>query len=101
MKKLIVILIVLLSISSITFFFINQNAVLKSTTENIQVISKNSTSEEQWIVVSNGKKIFIEDFSVWALIKENQNYTIVYDLIKKSQRYKLRSIVPEDYDGQF
>lgn len=85
----------------ILFYFLNQNAVIESKTENIQVISKGKTSEEKWIVLSNNTKIYIEDFSIWALIEENQNYTIVYDLMKKSKRYKLITIVPGDYNGQF
>lgn len=67
------------------------------------MISKeqNIPTGEQWIVLSNNKKIYIEDFSIWALIQEGQNYTLVYDLRKKSGRYKLRTIVPGDYNGQF
>lgn len=85
----------------ILFYFLNQNAVIESKTYNIQVISKGKTSEEKWIVLSNNNKIYIEDFSIWALIEENQNYTIVYDLMKKTKRYKLITIVPGDYNGQF
>lgn len=80
-----------------------ENAVLESTTENIQVLSKgqNLTTAEQWIMLSNGRQVHIEDRSIWALIQENENYTIVYDLFKKSGQYKLRKIVPGDYKGQF
>ena len=79
------------------------NPVLENTTENIDVISKekNTTTGEQWIVLSNDKKIYIEDFSIWALIRADQNYTMIYDLRKKSGTYTLRTIVPGDYNGQF
>ena len=101
MKKKLVILFIPFITMFILFYFIDQNAILENTTENIQIVSKNNTSEEQWIVLSNNKKIYIEDFSIWALIEEKRNYTIVYDSTKKSKRYKLKKIVPEDYDGQF
>ncbi|MFC4354828.1 hypothetical protein ACFO0S_07155 [Chryseomicrobium palamuruense] len=101
-KKLILIFILVLIVFLITFYIYSQNtAIQSSTTENIQVIKKDNTTEEHWIVISNGKQIYIENFSIWALIQENENYTIIYDEMKKSGRYKLRTIVPGDYNGQF
>lgn len=80
-----------------------ENTVLESTIQNIDVISKEEDimTSEQWIVLSNGRKVYIKDFSIWALIQVDQNYTIVYDLLKKSGKYRLRTIVPGDYNGQF
>ncbi len=46
---------------------------------------------------SNDKKIYIENFSTWALIEENQNYAITYGLMKKTERNKLITIVPGDF----
>lgn len=46
------------------------------------------------------RSIYIEDFSVWALIQVGQNYTISYDLKRKSGRYNLITIVPGEYNGQ-
>lgn len=100
-RKFLLIIIIALIGFFMLFYFINQNTVIGSTTENIQVISKGKSSEEQWIVLSSDKKIYIEDFSIWALIEENQNYAITYDLMKKTERYKLITIVPGDYEGQF
>jgi hypothetical protein len=105
MKKKLVIVIsfFLLTVLFVLFLIVNQSTVLENTTENIQVISKGRdiTTTDQWIVLSNGRKVYIDDFSIWALIKENQNYTIDYNLMKKSGRYELKVIVPGDYNGQF
>ncbi|MCK1999502.1 hypothetical protein MPH47_20115 [Psychrobacillus psychrodurans] len=101
-KKTIIILVLFLAALFFVFSIYNKNSVLESTTENIQIISKEQdiSSSEQWIVLSSDKKIYINDISIWALIQVEQNYTIVYDL-ERSGKYKLRSIVPEDYKGQF
>lgn len=53
------------------------------------------------IILANDKKIFIENFSIWALIEENESYTIVYDLMEDVEKNYLRTIVPGDYNGQF
>lgn len=100
-RQFLLIIVITLIVLFILFYFINQNTVIDSTTENIQVISKGKTSEEQWIMLSSNKKIYIEDFSIWALIEENQNYTVIYDLMNKTKRYQLITIVPGDYKGQF
>lgn len=100
-RKFLLIIVIALICFFILFYFINQNIVIESRTENIQVISKGISSEKQWIVLSNEKQIYIEDFSIWALIQENENYTISYERMKNSGRYKLNKIVPGDYDGQF
>ena len=102
-KIVIVISFFLLAVLFVSFLIVNQGTVLENTTENIQVISKGRdiTTTDQWIVLSNGRKVYIDDFSIWALIEENQNYTIDYDLMKKSGMYELRIIVPGDYNGQF
>lgn len=102
-KRFLVIVLFFFPILFVSFRLINQNTVLESTTQNIQVVSKEQdiATAELWIVLSNDRKVYIEDLSIWALINVNQNYTIVYDLMKKSQRYELRTIVPGDYNGQF
>jgi len=100
-KKLSLIIILATLIFFIPFYFFNQNTISENTTENIQVISKDKTAEEQWIVLSDAKKIYIEDFSIWALIEEKQNYAMTYALMKRTGRYKLTTIVPGDYKGQF
>lgn len=85
------------------FRFTIYNPVIESTTQNIDVISKdeNTATGEQWIVLSNDKQVYVEDFSIWALIQVDQNYTMIYDLMKKSGRNNLITIVPGDYNGQF
>lgn len=100
-QKLSLIIFLPLLVSFTLFYFINQNTVSENTTENIQVISKEKTSEEQWIVLSSEKKIYIEDFSIWALIDENEYYAMTYALMNKTGRYKLTTIVPGDYKGRF
>ncbi|WP_419962344.1 hypothetical protein [Psychrobacillus sp. BM2] len=100
-RKFLLIIVSALIVFFILFYFINQDTVIESTTENIQIISKAKTSEEQWIMLSSNKKIYIENFSIWALIEENQDYTVVYDLLNKTKRYQLITIVPGDYKGQF
>lgn len=84
-------------------FYMNgsNNDVLETTTEQIKVISKHKSSEEHWIILANDKKVFIENFSNWALIEENESYTIVYDLMEDTEKNYLRTIVPDDYNGQF
>lgn len=102
-KKILLMSFLLFAVLFLLFRNFNENTVLESTTQRIQVISKeqDKATLEQWIVLSNDKKIYIENFSIWALIQVDQNYTIVYDLMKKSGKYKLRTIVPGDYRGQF
>ncbi|MFC5602446.1 hypothetical protein [Sporosarcina koreensis] len=100
-KKKMVFLVTLALVLSLLGYFGSINAVGESTTVNIEVIKKDKSSQEQWIVLSNDRKIYIEEFSIWALIEENEKYTIVYDQMKKTGRYKLRIIVPGDYQGQF
>lgn len=82
---------------------VNKKPILESTTQTIHVVSKEREADtsEQWITSSSNKKIYVDDFSTWALIQVNGNYTVIYDLMKKSGRYNLRTIVPEDYNGQF
>ncbi|MTD29854.1 hypothetical protein [Planomicrobium sp. YIM 101495] len=72
-----------------------------STTENVEVATKGKNSEKHWIVLSNEKKIYIDNFSIWALIEEKQNYTVEYNQSKKSKEYQLVTIVPGDYNGRF
>lgn len=100
-KKIMMLLVILAIVLSILGYFSSINAVGESTTEHIEVIKKDKSSQEQWIVLSNDRKIYIEEFSIWALIVENEKYTIVYDQMKKTGRYKLRTIVPGDYQGRF
>lgn len=100
-KRLIVSLFFLTFVFTLFFYFQFANAFEESTTQNIEVIEKGQSSQEQWIVISNERRIYIEDFSIWALIEENKKYTIVYDQMKKSGRYMLRTIVPGDYNGRF
>ena len=102
-RKNILLSLLFLTALLLLFRFLLYTPILESTTQNIDVISKaqNTTTEERWIVLSNDKKIYIENFSIWALIQVNQNYTIVYDLMRKSGRYELRTIVPGDYKGSF
>ena len=104
MKKYIILLVTstLIIILGILFYTNeSHNNVLETTTEQIKVISKHRSSEEQWIILANDKKIFIENFSIWALIEENESYTIVYDLMEDVEKNYLRTIVPGDYNGQF
>ena len=101
LKKLSIFIILPLIAFFILFYFLNQNSVSENTTQNILVIGKDNDLEEQWIVLSSGKKIYIDDFSIWALIEENQNYALTYVLMKKTGRYKLITIVPGDYKGRF
>lgn len=100
-QKLSFIIILALLVFCTLVYFINHDTVRENTTVNIQVISKDKNSEEQWIVLASEKKIYIENFSVWALIEENQNYALTYALMSKTGRYKLITIVPGDYKGQF
>lgn len=100
-KKIMVFLVTLALVLSLLGYFGSINAVGESTTINIEVIKKDKSSQEQWIVLSNDRKIYIEEFSIWALIEENEKYTMIYDQMKKTGRYKLRTIVPGDYQGQF
>jgi len=82
---------------------VNKKTILESATQTIHVVSKERDvdTSEQWITTSSNKKIYVDDVSIWALIQVNENYTAVYDLVKKSGRYNLRTIVPEDFNGQF
>lgn len=102
-RKSIVLLVFVLFIIFFLYRFVIYNPVLENTTQNIDVVSKgqNLTTGEQWVVLSNDKQVYVEDFSIWALIQPNENYTIIYDLRKKPGTYKLRTIVPGDYNGQF
>lgn len=102
-RKYIVLLVFVLFVIFFLYRFVIYNPVLENTTQNIDVVSKeqNITTGEQWIVLSNDKQVYVEDFSIWALIQPNENYTIIYDLRKKPGTYKLRTIVPGDYNGQF
>ena len=70
-------------------------------TTNIEVVDKAKNSTEQWILLSDDKKVYIDNFSIWTLIEENENYTIVFGINKKSKEYQLKTIVPGDYNGQF
>ncbi|AXI00545.1 hypothetical protein DV702_12930 [Sporosarcina sp. PTS2304] len=79
----------------------NRDDIQTATTEQTKVISKMNSSEGQWIILADDKKIYVENFSIWALIKENENYTIVYELKKNTKKYYLKKIVPEDYHGRF
>ncbi|WP_025784479.1 hypothetical protein [Sporosarcina sp. D27] len=83
------------------FRFTFYDPILESTTQNIEVVKKDKNTDEQWIILSNDKQIYIEDLSIWALIQVDQNYTMSYHLSKKSSRYNLKTIVPGDYNGQF
>ncbi|GKV64499.1 MULTISPECIES: hypothetical protein [Sporosarcina] len=84
------------------FFIFTGDSVVGSTTEYINVIDKDHeiNSDEQWIVLANERQVYIEDFSIWALIEVDQNYTVDYVLMKKSGRHILRKIVPGDYKGR-
>jgi len=99
--KFILIITFLFIISFIFYFVRSYNDILATTTEQIEVISKDNSSNKQWIILANDKKIYIENFSIWALIEENENYTISYSLMKDTEKYYLESIVPDDYNGQF
>lgn len=99
--KITVLSLLFLIVLFLLFRFTIYNPVLESTTQNIDVVKKDKNTSEQWIVLSNDKQIYIEDFSIWALIQVDQNYTMSYDLSKKSKRYNLKTIVPGDYNGQF
>ncbi|MCM3757240.1 hypothetical protein M3197_07015 [Sporosarcina aquimarina] len=102
MKGKITVLSLLLLIALFLLFrFTIYNPVIESTTQNIEVVKKDKNTDEQWIILSNDKQIYIDDFSIWALIQVNQNYTISYDLSKKLRRYHLKTIVPGDYNSQF
>ena len=101
LQKFSLIIILPLIVFFILFYFVNQDPVSESTTQHIEVISKGEASEERWIVLSNDKKIYVENLSIWALIEENKSYGISYDKMKKTGRYKLTTIVPGDYKGQF
>lgn len=72
-----------------------------TTTTNIKVVDKAKNSTEQWVLLSDDKKVYIDNFSIWALIEENENYTIVFGINKKTKEYQLKKIVPSDYNGQF
>ena len=100
-KTLIKILIFLILMFSLFIIFYEGN--IESTTQNINVVSKgqDSTTSDLWIVISNDKKLYIEDFSLWALIEVDHNYTMVYDYSIISKKYNLRTIVPGDYTGRF
>lgn len=41
----------------------SHNDVLETKTEQIKVISKDNSSDEQWIIPASEKKIYIENFS--------------------------------------
>lgn len=99
--KITVLSLLFLMVLFLLFRFTIYVPVLESTTQNIEVVKKDKNTDEQWIILSNDKQIYIEDFSIWALIQVNQNYTISYDLSKKLRRYNLKTIVPGDYNGQF
>ncbi|WP_039043472.1 hypothetical protein [Sporosarcina sp. ZBG7A] len=99
--KITVLSLVFLIVLFLVFRFTIYNPVLESTTQNIGVVKKDKNTSEQWIVLSNDKQIYIEDFSIWALIQVDQNYTMSYDLSKKTRRYNLKTIVPGDHNGQF
>lgn len=103
MKNRTRLLLVLAAIAVFALFYIfTGDSVAESTTENIDVIGKDHkiNSEEQWIILANERRVYIEDFSIWALIETDQNYTVDYVLMKKSGRYILRKIVPGDYKGR-
>lgn len=103
MNKKIRLLLLLTAIAVFALFFIfTGDRIVESTTENIDVISKDHqiNLEEQWIVLANEKQVYIEDFSIWALIETDQNYTVDYVKMKKSGKYILRKIVPGDYNGR-
>lgn len=99
--KITVLSLLFLIVLFLLFRFTIYDPVIESTTQNIEVVKKDKNSDEQWIILSNDKQIYIEDFSIWALIQGNQNYTISYNLSKKSRKYHLKTIVPGDYNGQF
>lgn len=99
MKYLIIIIPVILVIILVSY--LNYSSESENTTECIQIVAKSNSDIENWIEVSNDKKIYIEDISIWALINENQFYTISYVLNEKNNKYYLKSIVPANYNGQF
>lgn len=57
-----------LALSVTVFSLVSEGNTEGSTTENVEVAIKGKNSEEQWIVLSNEKKIYIDNFSIWALI---------------------------------
>lgn len=92
---------IILILFAVPIFLLTQNQVMESITQNSDVISKGKNSKEHWIVLANDKRLYIEDFNTWVLIEENQNYTMSYVLLRKTDHYQLITIVPGDYNGQF
>lgn len=99
-KALVISLFILLLVSLVPIYVFSQNNHLESTTEQAKVISKENNQKEQWIILEDSKRIYIETFSVWALLEVGNNYLIRYEE-KKPGQYNLKEIVPENFEGQF
>jgi trans-2-enoyl-CoA reductase len=98
-KKLIFIVFLVVILLSIPIYVMSQNQNHESTTEQVHVLAKERNSDGQWVILEDQKKVFVENFSIWALIREKEDYTATY--ITKSGTHELTTIVPADYEGQF
>ncbi|WP_114165718.1 hypothetical protein [Exiguobacterium sp. TNDT2] len=92
-------LVILLTSACMAYLFGNSSIV--SVTERTTIVAKNRSETGQWIILANEKKIDVVDFSTWALLEENEEYTVSYESKEASTKYVLTNVVPSDYNGQF
>lgn len=84
-----------------SYSYYQHNAFATSTTTQSKIVSKDREFDDQWIMIEDGKRIKVDDLSLWTLIEENETYALNYGWIKKTNTYKLKKIVPWDYPGQW
>lgn len=77
------------------------NPSIVSVTERTTVVAKDRSETGQWIILANEKRIDVVDVSTWALLEENEEYTVSYELSGEPTKYVLTSVVPSDFNGQF